>query len=109
MRPKRSSVRRAISSGTPSPARRPARRGRGRRSPSPRLGALAVANVDGDRCAALVQARGGGATETARGAGDDGDATGEISVFHQENCFTAPEISAISSTPRSQHRYLRSG
>jgi hypothetical protein len=42
------------------------------------LGALAVANVDGDRRAALVQTRGGGATETARGTGHDGNATCEI-------------------------------
>ena len=57
---------------------------------------LAVADVHRDRGAALVQARCGSPSEAAPRTGYDGDASRKISVFHQENCFTLPEIRARS-------------
>jgi len=42
------------------------------------FGATRVADVDRDRCPALVEALGGRAPEPARGARDDGDASGEV-------------------------------
>ncbi len=60
------------SPGTASNARSP--------SAATRLGARPVADVDGDARAALEKTRDGGAPEPARGAGDDGDAAGEILV-----------------------------
>jgi hypothetical protein len=43
-----------------------------------RLGACGVADVDGHTRAALVQSLGDGAAQATRGAGDDGDADGEV-------------------------------
>src|SRR5262249_2977276 len=56
-----------------------------------RLGALAGADVNGDRRAALVQARCSSPSEAAPRTCHDGDAPSEISVFHQKSCFTLPK------------------
>ena len=97
IRPKRSSVRLAISSGTPSAATSPGY-GEGALADflRQRLGPLAVADVHRDRGAALVQARCGSPSEAAPRTGDDGDATRKISVFHPENYLTVPELRARS-------------
>jgi hypothetical protein len=50
-----------------------------------RLGALAVANVDRDRGAALMQTRCGSASEAAPRTGDNGDAPRKIRIFHPKN------------------------
>ena len=79
MRPNRSSVRRAISSGLPAAATSPGTANA--RSPErirDLLRALDVAHVDRDRGAALVEPLRGGTPQSARRAGDDRDAPLEI-------------------------------
>ena len=113
MRPKRSSVRATISSGTPAAATSPGTASA--RSPSDvgqRFGALAIAHVDRDRRAALVQALGGGAAETARGAGDDRDASGEVAHWkgrvYVRNVAVSPQLCARRSRilPLPMHKRL---
>src|SRR5437868_648687 len=67
------------------------------------LGAFAVADVHGDRGAALMQTRCGSPSEAAPRTGDNGDAPSKMSLFHPENYFNVPELRARSRTPRSRH------
>src|SRR5258708_5725387 len=64
------------------------------------LGPRAVAHVDGDRGAPLVEPRRRGAPEPARGARDDGDATREV-ASRQWSTLSETIVSFRGPTPFS--------
>jgi hypothetical protein len=86
IRPKRSSVRRTIWSGTPSAATSPGTaESAGANFIRQRLGAVAVADVHRNGGAALVQACYDSPAQTAPRTRNDGDTPCKISVFHPKN------------------------
>ena len=71
---------------------------------------LAISDVDRNRRAAFIQPRGGGATEAARSAGHDGNATCEVlEVVGERHGKNVAEVAAVSdyNAPRPLiSRYL---